>query len=73
MVYYISGFKVKLLLRDPSKLANEYHDKVEIIKGNVTNADDVNKTIKDVDGVVVVLGTRNNLGNYFVILHQSIN
>lgn len=56
-----SGLKVKLLLRDPTKLPTELLDKVEYIKGDVTNAEDVDKTIAGVDGVVVVLGTRKNL------------
>ena len=63
---FIIGFKVKLLLRDPSKLPSEYNDKVEIVKGDVTNLEDVKKTVSGVDGVVVVLGTRNNLGKLFI-------
>lgn len=59
---YFLGLKVKLLLRDPSKLPSELLDKVEYVKGDVTNAEDVEKTVADVDGVIVVLGTRKNLG-----------
>ncbi|KAK6639017.1 hypothetical protein RUM43_007287 [Polyplax serrata] len=55
------GHTVKLLLRNPSNLPSEYHNKVEIIKGNVINAEDVSKTIENVDAVIVALGTRNNL------------
>lgn len=58
-----AGLKVKLLLRDPARLPANYHDKVEIIQGNVVNMDDVERTISGVEGVAVVLGTRNNLGS----------
>lgn len=62
LLIYVLGFKVKLLLRDPSKLPEEYAGKVEIIEGNVINYDDVKKALEGVDSAVVVLGTRNNLG-----------
>ena len=51
-----------MLLRDPSKLPAELHEKVEIMQGNAVNAEDVDKVISGVDGVIVVLGTRNQLG-----------
>ncbi|XP_039282870.1 flavin reductase (NADPH) [Nilaparvata lugens] len=56
-----SGLKIKLLVRDPAKIPENYKDKVEFVVGDVTNQDDVNKTVEGQDGVIVVLGTRNDL------------
>lgn len=36
-------------------------DRVELVKGDVTNQTDVENTIQGSDAVIVVLGTRNNL------------
>lgn len=55
------GLEVRALLRDPQKLPTEYHSKVEIIQGDVLKLADVQKTIEGRDGVVVALGTRNDL------------
>jgi len=55
------GLKVRALLRDPSKLPKEYEGKLDVVQGNVLNIEDVKKTIEGQDGVIVVLGTRNNL------------
>lgn len=55
------GLEVSALLRDPQRLPNEYHSKVEIIEGDVLKLADVKKAIDGKDGVVVALGTRNDL------------
>lgn len=60
-IYLFLGLKVRALVRDPSKIPEQHRDKIEIIVGDVLNYDDVLKTITGVQGVVVVLGTRNNL------------
>lgn len=39
----------------------QFKHKVELVKGDVTNLDDVENTLKCVDGVCVILGTRNKL------------
>ncbi|RZF44563.1 hypothetical protein LSTR_LSTR001321 [Laodelphax striatellus] len=56
-----SGLKIKLLVREPAKIPEAHRDKVEFLVGDVTNLDDVKKTVKGQDGVIVVLGTRNDL------------
>uniref|UniRef100_A0A1B6K8U4 NAD(P)-binding domain-containing protein n=1 Tax=Graphocephala atropunctata TaxID=36148 RepID=A0A1B6K8U4_9HEMI len=56
------GLKIRALLRDPSKLPQEYNGKVDVVKGDVLNAEDVKKTLEGQDAVIVVLGTRNHLG-----------
>lgn len=55
------GLKVRALVRDESKIPPDLKDKIEIVVGNVLNYDDVVKTLSDVKGVVVILGTRNDL------------
>jgi biliverdin reductase / flavin reductase len=49
-----------MLVRDESTLPAEFKDKVEVVKGDVLNQDDVEKTVKGTDAVVIVLGTRNS-------------
>lgn len=38
----------------------EFKEKVEIVKGDVLNQADVDKTVEGTDAVIVVLGTRNS-------------
>uniref|UniRef100_A0A1B6L7J4 NAD(P)-binding domain-containing protein n=1 Tax=Graphocephala atropunctata TaxID=36148 RepID=A0A1B6L7J4_9HEMI len=56
------GLKVRALLRDPSKLPQEYEGKIEVVKGDVLNIEDVKTTLHGQDAAIVVLGTRNDLG-----------
>ena len=49
-----------MLVRDENTIPAEFKDKVEVVKGDVLNKADVEKTIQGVDGVVIVLGTRND-------------
>lgn len=60
-VRYFSGLQVRALLRDPNRLPEKYHSQVEIIQGDVLVQTDVEKTVEGQDGVVVALGTRNDL------------
>lgn len=53
------GKQVKILVRDESTVPPEFKDKVEIVKGDVLNQEDVDKTVKGTDAVIIVLGTRN--------------
>lgn len=48
-------------VRDPSKLSGDLKVS-QVISGDVTNPSDVDKAIAGQDGVVIVLGTRNDLG-----------
>ncbi|OXU25206.1 hypothetical protein TSAR_007619 [Trichomalopsis sarcophagae] len=56
-----SGFQTRVFVRDEKKIPEHLRDKVEAVVGDVTNADEVSQAISGVDGVVVVLGTRNDL------------
>lgn len=56
------GLKVRAFVRDVEKLPEEVRSKVEPFKGDVLNIEDVRKAVHGQDGVVVVLGTRNDLG-----------
>ena len=56
------GKQVKILVRDESTVPLEFKDKVEIVKGDVLNPDDVQKTVDGTDAVIIVLGTRNQTG-----------
>lgn len=51
---------MKILVRDESTIPAEFKDKVEIVKGDVLNKDDVDKTVQGTDAVIIVLGTRNS-------------
>ncbi|KAF7990851.1 hypothetical protein HCN44_000656 [Aphidius gifuensis] len=53
--------QVSVFVRDESKIPENIRGKVEAIVGDVTNAEQVDKAIVGQEGVVVVLGTRNNL------------
>lgn len=53
------GKQVKILVRNESTIPEEFKDKVEIVTGDVLNPDDVEKTVRGTDGVIIVLGTRN--------------
>ncbi|XP_055678706.1 flavin reductase (NADPH) [Lutzomyia longipalpis] len=55
------GLKLRLLVRDMKTVPNTFRDKVEIILGDVTDYTKVQEVIQGTNGVVVVLGTRNNL------------
>ncbi|XP_066993982.1 flavin reductase (NADPH) [Anabrus simplex] len=55
------GYKVRALLRDPSKMPNDMREQIEVINGDVTNESDVKKAVEGQDAVVVTLGTRNDL------------
>ncbi|XP_066587211.1 flavin reductase (NADPH) [Prorops nasuta] len=55
------GFETRIFVRDEAKIPEDIKSKVEVIKGDALNIDDVSKAIKDMDAVVVVLGTRNVL------------
>lgn len=46
---------------------------VEIVKGNVLNLEDVERTVEGVDGVVITLGTRNNLSATTVMSEGTKN
>lgn len=51
---------MRLLYRS-EETAQQFKDRVELVKGDVTNPADVENTLTGTDGVVVTLGTRNKL------------
>ncbi|GLV39860.1 uncharacterized protein CBL_08076 [Carabus blaptoides fortunei] len=55
------GLKVRAFVRDVSKLPDDLKSNVEVVVGNVLNYNDVLSGVKGVDGVTVILGTRNDL------------
>lgn len=55
------GLTVRLLYRNEETIPESFKNSVELVKGDVINAQDVNKTLDGVDSVVVTLGTRNKL------------
>lgn len=60
----ILGISARLLLRPGSVLPADLESNVEIVRGDATNLESVEETIKGTDGVVVALGTRNQLGTF---------
>ncbi|XP_031640052.1 flavin reductase (NADPH) [Contarinia nasturtii] len=56
------GLSVRLLYRTEETVEPfKGREKVELVKGDVTNPQDVENTLNGTDGVVVTLGTRNKL------------
>jgi putative NADH-flavin reductase len=49
------GFEIKALARTPSKIS-QTHPRLEVIQGDVLNANDVLQTVKDADAVVSLFG-----------------
>lgn len=52
---------MKVLVRDANKVPSEVRDKIEVIVGDVLNYEDVKQVVNDVNGIAVILGTRNDL------------
>ncbi|KAH0568341.1 flavin reductase (NADPH) [Cotesia glomerata] len=55
------GYDVTVFVRDEAKIPEHLKGKVKAIVGNVTNYEQVEPSIANQEGVVVVLGTRNDL------------
>ncbi|XP_037953131.1 flavin reductase (NADPH)-like [Teleopsis dalmanni] len=55
------ALSVRLLYRTEKTVPERFKGKVELVQGNVCNLDDCKRVIKGVDGVCVILGTRNKL------------
>ncbi|KAI8044315.1 flavin reductase (NADPH) [Drosophila gunungcola] len=55
------GLTVKLLYRSEKTVPERFKSKVELVKGDVTNYEDVRGLIEGVEAVAVILGTRNKL------------
>lgn len=56
------GLSVRLLYRTEATVPERFKvDELELIQGNVLNLDDCKRVIQDVDGVCIILGTRNKL------------
>lgn len=52
---------MRLLVRDSKTVPESIKNDVEILNGDVTNLEDVQKAVSGQDAVCVVLGTRNSL------------
>ncbi|XP_043536881.1 flavin reductase (NADPH) [Chiloscyllium plagiosum] len=55
-----AGYEVTVLVRDPARLPAECKG-LHVIVGDVLNKEDVQKAVKGQDGVIIILGTRNDL------------
>ncbi|KAM7360793.1 flavin reductase (NADPH) [Cochliomyia hominivorax] len=55
------GLQVRLLYRTEKTIPERFKGKVDMVQGDVTNYDDCLKVVKGVDGVCIILGTRNKL------------
>lgn len=53
---------MRAFVRDPAKLPEEVRGKVEVCQGDVLKTEDVQRAVQGQEGVVVALGTRNDLG-----------
>lgn len=54
-----AGYKIKAFVRNPQKYALSEHQNVQVVKGDATNYEDVEKAIRGVDVVVSCLGNPN--------------
>lgn len=63
MLNIFIGYDVTVFVRDEAKIPENLKGKVKAIVGNVTNYEQVEPSIANQEGVVVVLGTRNDLSN----------
>uniref|UniRef100_A0A0C9PTT5 BLVRB_1 protein n=1 Tax=Fopius arisanus TaxID=64838 RepID=A0A0C9PTT5_9HYME len=55
------GLQVRVFVRDKAKIPNHLSRKVDIVVGDVQNAEEVENAVAGQEGVVVILGTRNDL------------
>lgn len=55
-----TGLTARLLYRT-EETVEQFKDRVELVKGDVTNQKDVENTLSGADAVIVTLGTRNKL------------
>uniref|UniRef100_A0A8C5N3R5 Biliverdin reductase B n=1 Tax=Leptobrachium leishanense TaxID=445787 RepID=A0A8C5N3R5_9ANUR len=56
-----AGLKVTALVRDPARLPPD-HKPTKVVVGDVLNKNDVAKAVEGQDAVIIILGTRNDLG-----------
>ncbi|KAM4566675.1 flavin reductase (NADPH) [Odontesthes bonariensis] len=56
-----AGYNVTVLVRDPAKLPAD-HKATRVVVGDVLNKEDVKKTTEGQDAVIIILGTRSDLG-----------
>uniref|UniRef100_A0A8C7FIM7 Biliverdin reductase B n=1 Tax=Oncorhynchus kisutch TaxID=8019 RepID=A0A8C7FIM7_ONCKI len=56
-----AGYNVTVLVRDPARLPAE-HKACRVVVGDVLNKEDVKKTMEGQDAVIIILGTRSDLG-----------
>ncbi|CAH1109695.1 unnamed protein product [Psylliodes chrysocephalus] len=55
------GLNVRAFVRDPSRLPDHLRNSVEVVKGDILDYNSVLNAVKNVTGVVVAIGTRNDL------------
>uniref|UniRef100_A0A1I8MYD2 NAD(P)-binding domain-containing protein n=1 Tax=Musca domestica TaxID=7370 RepID=A0A1I8MYD2_MUSDO len=57
------GHEVRVLYRTENTVPDRFKksDKIKLVQGNVLNFDDCEKVVDGVDGVCIILGTRNKL------------
>ncbi|XP_005185399.2 flavin reductase (NADPH) [Musca domestica] len=57
------GHQVRVLYRTENTVPDRFKksDKIKLVQGNVLNFDDCEKVVDGVDGVCIILGTRNKL------------
>ncbi|KAF7280196.1 hypothetical protein GWI33_006301 [Rhynchophorus ferrugineus] len=55
------GYKVQVLVREPGRLPDNLRTQIGLVQGDILSYADVLATVKDVDAVIVALGTRNDL------------
>ncbi|KAJ8280855.1 hypothetical protein GJAV_G00059890 [Gymnothorax javanicus] len=56
-----AGYNVTVLVRDPSRLPAD-HKASKVVVGDVLKKDDVKTAMEGQDAVIIILGTRNDLG-----------
>lgn len=71
--YEFLGKEVRILVRNESTIPADFNGKVTIIKGDVLNKEDVERTLEGTDAVVITLGTRNKFNATTVMSEGTKN
>lgn len=64
---------MRAFVRDEDKLPEDIRSKVEPFKGDVLNLEDVRKAVQGQHGVVVALGTRNDLCKFHIVILNVVH
>ncbi|WP_232549816.1 tryptophan-rich sensory protein [Propioniciclava soli] len=59
-----AGFRVRVLARTPGKLNDDWRDRVEVVQGDASEAEDVRRAVEGVDVAYYLLHSMDSDGNF---------